>query len=154
MKKLLAAGMERIYQIGPCFRAGEHGWKHREEFTMLEYYMTGCDYDTLRDFTAELLRERGAKDIYICATFGMFTRGFEAFDKAYKDGVFTRIFTTNLIYQQPELLKKKYYTNCDMTKFVALIIDTLNHDSSISMYLDPVDRIRAVLEKHKKGIPI
>ena len=104
--------------------------------------------------TAELLRERGAKDIYICATFGMFTRGFEAFDKAYKEGVFTRIFTTNLIYQQPELLKKKYYTNCDMTKFVALIIDTLNHDSSISMYLDPVDRIRAVLEKHKKGIPI
>ena len=104
--------------------------------------------------TASMLRERGAKDIYICATFGMFTRGFEDFDKAYKDGVFTRIFTTNLIYQQPELLKKKYYTNCDMTKFVALIIDTLNHDTSISMYLDPVDRIRAVLEKHKKGIAI
>ena len=57
MKLLLGAGYEKIYQFGPCFRAGEHGWKHREEFTMLEYYMTGCDYDTLRDFTAELLRE-------------------------------------------------------------------------------------------------
>jgi len=56
MKLLLGAGYEKIYQFGPCFRAGEHGWKHREEFTMLEYYIAGCDYDTLRDFTAELLR--------------------------------------------------------------------------------------------------
>ena len=57
MKLLLAAGYEKIYQFGPCFRADEHGWKHRDEFTMLEYYMTGCDYDVLRDFTAGLLRE-------------------------------------------------------------------------------------------------
>lgn len=56
MKVLLAAGLEKIYQFGPCFRADEHGWKHREEFTMLEYYIAGCDYDALRDFTTGLLR--------------------------------------------------------------------------------------------------
>ena len=100
-------------------------------------------------FTAEQLKARGARNIYICATFGMFTRGLDAFDKAYKAGTFTKLLTTNLVYQKPELLRKKYYINCDMRKFIALVIDTLNHDCSISGLLNPADRIHTVIEKHK-----
>ena len=100
--------------------------------------------------TAKWLKERGARNIYICATFGMFTRGLDAFDKAYKAGTFNKLLTTNLIYQKPELLKKKYYVNCDMRKFIALVIDTLNHDCSISDLLNPQDRIQKILEKHRR----
>ena len=81
---------------------------------------------------SSLLKERGAGRIYICSTFGLFTDGLEKFDKAHKDGVFDKLLTTNLIYQSPELLAKDYYITCDMSKYIALIIDTLNHDQSIS----------------------
>ncbi len=104
--------------------------------------------------TAAMLKKNGARNIYICATFGMFTRGLETFDRAYRQGVFTKLITTNLVYQKPELLKKKYYVNCDMRKYVALVIDTLNHDSSISLLLDPIDRINNVLRKHENHEPI
>ena len=90
---------------------------------------------------SSLLKERGAGRIYICSTFGLFTDGLEKFDKAHKDGVFDKLLTTNLIYQSPELLAKDYYITCDMSKYIALIIDTLNHDQSISQLLNPVDRI-------------
>lgn len=101
--------------------------------------------------TARMLKKRGAKRIFICATFGMFTAGLESFDQAYKEGCFTRLFTTNLVYQRPELFARDYYASCDMSKFLALIIDTMNHDSSLSTLLDPVDRIHKVLERHRRG---
>jgi ribose-phosphate pyrophosphokinase len=97
--------------------------------------------------TARLLKEKGAKNIYICCTFGLFTAGLDTFDEAYRKGWFTKLVTTNLVYQKPELLQKPYYISCDMSKYIALIIDTLNHDSSISSLLDPVDRIQRVIRK-------
>ena len=71
----------------------------------------------------------------------------EKFDKAYEDGIFDYLLTTNLVYQTPELLSKKYYTSCDLSKYLAYIIDTLNHDASISELLSPLDRIQRFLEK-------
>ncbi len=99
--------------------------------------------------TAKELKERGARRVFICATFGMFTRGLADFDEAYRKGYFYRMITTNLVYQEPEMLTREYYISCDMRKYVALIIDTLNHDCSISKLLDPIDRINKLLEKHR-----
>lgn len=96
---------------------------------------------------AKLLKEQDARNIYMCCTFGLFTNGLEKFDKAYEKGYFTKLVTTNLVYQTPELLEKPYYISCDMSKYIALIIDTLNHDTSISSLLDPVERIQKVLRK-------
>lgn len=98
---------------------------------------------------AQLLKDRGAGKIFMCSTFGLFTNGLEKFNKAYEDGIFDRILTTNLIYQSPELLKAPYYISCDMSKFIALIIDTLNHDGSISRLLNPVDKIQTVVNKYR-----
>ena len=101
---------------------------------------------------ARQLKLRNAGKIIICSTFGLFTAGFERFDKAHEEGLFDRIITTNLIYQQPELLKRKYYVSCDMSKFIAFIIDHLNHDVSISDLLDPAERIQKVLKKHNAAL--
>ena len=109
--------------------------------------------DSILD-VAKQLKARKAKRIFAAATFGLFTNGMKKFDKAYEDGLIDGILTTNLIYQSPELLARPYYINCDMTKYVALLIDTLNHDGSISWLLDPYDRIQAIIEKYKKGEPI
>ena len=100
---------------------------------------------------AQMLKARGANKIFMCATFGLFTNGLAKFDEAYEKGLFDRILTTNLIYQTPELLAAPYYVNCDMSKFIALIIDTLNHDGSISRLLNPVDRIQNLLERYRNG---
>ena len=97
---------------------------------------------------ASLLKERGAGRIYICSTFGLFTDGLEKFDEAHKAGVFDKLLTTNLIYQSPELLAKEYYISCDMSKYIALIIDTLNHDLSVSHLLNPVDRIKRCVNNY------
>ncbi|HIZ21597.1 MAG TPA: ribose-phosphate pyrophosphokinase [Candidatus Blautia faecigallinarum] len=97
---------------------------------------------------ASLLKQRGAGRIYICATFGLFTDGLEKFDKAHKNGVFDKLLTTNLVYQSPELLEKDYYIDCDMSKYIALIIDTLNHDLSVSHLLNPVDRIKRCVSRY------
>ena len=86
--------------------------------------------------------------IYICSTFGLFTNGLEKFDEAHKAGVFDKLLTTNLIYQSPELLAKDYYISCDMSKYIALIIDTLNHDQSVSYLLNPVDRINRCVSNY------
>ena len=91
---------------------------------------------------ASLLKEKGAGKVYICSTFGFFTDGLDKFDDAYKKGYFDKLLTTNLVYQAPELLEKPYYISCDMSKYIALIIDTLNHDNSVSHLLNPVDRIK------------
>lgn len=101
---------------------------------------------------AALLKKRGAAKIFMCATFGLFTNGLERFDQAYKNGDFDRLLTTNLVYQTDELLQKEYYVNCDMSKYIALIIDTLNHDSSISKLLNPVERINKLVAKHNKEL--
>ena len=98
---------------------------------------------------AALLKEKKAGKIYMCSTFGLFTSGLKRFDEAYEKGLFDRLVTTNLVYQTEELLQKEYYINCDMTKFVANIIDTLNHDLSISHLLDPAERITKMVEKHR-----
>lgn len=98
------------------------------------------------------LKEKGAKRIFAFAAFGLFTDGLSKFDKAYEDGIISRIFTTNLVYRTPELLAKEWYTEVNMCKYVAYIIDTLNHDDSISTLLNPVKRIHNLLEKHKKEL--
>ena len=97
---------------------------------------------------ASLLKERGAGRIYICSTFGLFTDGLAKFDEAHKNGVFDKMLTTNLVYQSPELLAKDYYISCDMSKYIALIIDTLNHDQSVSYLLNPVDRINRCVSNY------
>lgn len=98
---------------------------------------------------AKQLKKRNAGRIFMFSTFGLFTNGMEKFDQAYEEGLFDRILTTNLIYQQPELLKRSYYINCDLSKYIAFIIDHLNHDISISSLLDPVERIQKVVKKYK-----
>jgi ribose-phosphate pyrophosphokinase len=103
--------------------------------------------DSIIDVARELKR-RKARRIFLTATFGLFTSGLEKFDKAYEEGLFDRLISTNLIYQPPELLERPYYINCDMSKYIALIIDTLNHDESISSLLDPYDRIQNLLKKY------
>ncbi len=100
---------------------------------------------------AKQLKERKANRIFAAATFGLFTNGLEKFDKAYEEGIITNILTTNLIYQTPELLSRPYYINCDMSKYIALLIDTLNHDGSISSILSPSERIQHVLNKYRNG---
>ena len=97
------------------------------------------------------LKAKKARRIFIAATFGLFTEGLKIFDHAYENGIFNQILTTNLIYQTPELLQKPYYINCDMSKYIAYIIDTLNHDTSISDLLNPNDRIQKLVNKYKKG---
>ena len=109
--------------------------------------------DSIIEVATELKR-RKAKRIFAAATFGLFTNGLERFDKAYEDGIISGILTTNLIYQTPELLSKPYYINCDMSKYIALIIDTLNHDGSISSILSPNERIQNVIRKYKNGEPV
>ena len=97
---------------------------------------------------ASLLKERGAGKIYICSTFGLFTDGLEKFDEAHQAGVFDKLLTTNLVYQPAKLLEKPYYITCDMSKYIALIIDTLNHDLSVSHLLNPVDRIKRCVDNY------
>ena len=103
---------------------------------------------------AKQMKERGARHVYVCCTFGLFTDGFDKFDEYYEKGYIKRIVTTNLNYRDPELLKKPYYTEADMTKFLATIIDTLNHDTPVGRINTPTEKIRLLLEKQKAGIKI
>ena len=100
---------------------------------------------------ATALKERKARKIFICSTFGLFTNGLERFDKAYESGIIDNVLTTNLVYQTPELLKREWYIDCDMSKYIAYIIDTLNHDASISDLLNPNERIQSVVTRYKAG---
>lgn len=100
---------------------------------------------------AAALKERKAKQIFVFSTFGLFTSGLDKFDKAYENGIITKVLTTNLIYQTPELLQREWYINCDMSKYIAYIIDTLNHDSSISDLLNPNERIQSIVGRYKRG---
>ena len=100
--------------------------------------------ESMIDVATELKR-RNAKHIIVASTFGLFTNGLEKFDEAYKSGLIYRLMTTNLVYQPEELLQREYYINVDMSKYIALLIDTLNHDASISEYLNPTERIERIL---------
>ena len=102
-------------------------------------------------YVARQLKQRKAKRIFAAATFGLFTNGLDKFDKAYEEGIIDSILTTNLIYQTPELLSKPYYISCDMSKYIALMVDTLNHDGSISSILDPSERIQHALKNYRQG---
>lgn len=103
--------------------------------------------ESMIDVATEL-KKRKARRIFVVATFGLFTNGLEKFDRAVDDGTIYRVVTTNLTYQSPELLSRDYYIDCDMSKYIAYIIDTLNHDSSISDLLNPYDRIKRLVSRY------
>ena len=98
------------------------------------------------------IKSRGAKRIFVFSTFGLFTDGFDKFDKAYEEGLISKVFTTNLVYRRPGLIEKPWHVDVNMCKYVSYIIDTLNHDATISELLDPVKRINNIVAKHKKAI--
>lgn len=98
---------------------------------------------------AKQLKERKAKRVFACATFGLFTNGLANFDKAYEEGLIDYVLTTNLVYQSEELLSRPYYINVDMSKYIAYIVDKLNHDESISELLNPVGRINKLISEYK-----
>ena len=104
--------------------------------------------ESILDVTKQL-KERGAGRVFICTTFGLFTEGLEKFDEYYEKGYLDRLITTNLTYLPPELYEKPYFIKADMSKFLALIIDSLNHETPISAVLNPTDKIHELLEKHK-----
>jgi ribose-phosphate pyrophosphokinase len=93
------------------------------------------------------IKSRGAKRIFICTTFGLFTDGFEKFDEYYKQGLFTKLITTNLTYRPQELLKKPYYETANMYKYMASIINTLNHNISVEKVKSTTHKITKVLNK-------
>lgn len=103
--------------------------------------------ESMIDVATELKR-RKANRIFVASTFGLFTNGLKKFDEAYESGLIYRVMTTNLVYQPQELLKREYYINVDMSKYIALLIDTLNHDCSIAEYLNPTERIEKILKKY------
>ena len=101
--------------------------------------------------TARELKERKARRVFICTTFGLFTDGLEKFDDYYNNGYFDGVITTNLTYQTPELKAKPYYYEADMTAFLGTIIDSINHDVSIAGLMDPTNRIRKMVDDYNKA---
>lgn len=99
--------------------------------------------------TARELKRRNARRVYCCATFGLFTNGLAAFDKAVAEGAIEKLLTTNMAYQRPDLLERDWHVNVDMAKYIALLIDCLNHDNTLTDLLSPVDRINAKLEEYR-----
>ncbi|MCR4754136.1 MAG: ribose-phosphate pyrophosphokinase [Lachnospiraceae bacterium] len=106
--------------------------------------------DSMLEVAGEL-KKRNAGRIFIFSTFGLFTNGLERFDEYYDKGIITKILTTNLVYQPEELLKRDWYISCDLSKYIAYIIDTLNHDSSISDLLVPNERIQNIVARYRNG---
>ena len=104
--------------------------------------------DSMLDIAAKM-KERGANRIFVFSTFGLFVNGLEKFDEYYENGIIDKVFTTNLIYNSPELLSREWYCNVNMSKYIALLVDTLNCDNSISKLLDPADKIHSIVAKHE-----
>jgi ribose-phosphate pyrophosphokinase len=98
------------------------------------------------------LKEKGANRVFCFGTFGLFTEGVEKFDVCAKEGVFDKVFSTNLIYRRPELATRDWFVEVNMCKYVAYLIDTLNNDATISTLLNPVKRIQTLMEKHRKDL--
>ena len=105
--------------------------------------------DSMLD-VAKQLKKRKANRVFVASTFGLFTNGLGRFDEAYEQGLIYRIMTTNSIYQSPELLKREWYINVDITKFTATFIDKLNHDASISDLLNPIEKINKKVAEYNK----
>ena len=103
--------------------------------------------ESMLDVARELKR-RNARRVFCISTFGMFTNGLASFDKAFEEGTIYKVITTNSTYQTPELLERTWYVNCDISKYIALLIDSLNHEASISAILDPHDRIKKRLAEY------
>ena len=100
--------------------------------------------DSVLDIATKL-KAMNARRIFICTSFGLFVEGLESFDKAYKEGRIDKLFTTNLTYRTPELLERPWYQEVDMSKYIAYIVDTLNHDCSVSGLLNPAQKIHDLL---------
>lgn len=98
---------------------------------------------------AKELKKRSAKRFFAYATYGIFTNGLDAFDKAYEDGMIDAVFSSNLTYRTPELLKRPWYKEVDVSKYIAYFIASINHDTSISNVMDPNEKIKALLREHK-----
>lgn len=98
------------------------------------------------------IKERGARRVFVFSTFGLFTSGFKKIDKAYEDGLFNKIFTTNLVHQKSELMEKEYYFSVNMNRYIAAIIDTLNKNDSMLQLAKPEQRIRQTIRNYKKSI--
>ena len=96
---------------------------------------------------AKMLKEQGAKRVFVFTAFGLFCNGLEKFDEAYANGEISKVFTTNLIYRIPDLFEREWYCEVDMSKYISILIDTLNHDETISNLLVPAQRIEKRLEK-------
>ncbi|SCW27172.1 ribose-phosphate pyrophosphokinase [Ruminococcaceae bacterium YRB3002] len=106
--------------------------------------------DSMLDIAREM-KERGARNVYCAVTFGLFTEGIDRFNKAYEEGIISKVFATNLIYRRPELLTAPWFADVNMAKFVALLIDAINHDASLSNLINPTEKIRKLL-KEKENI--
>ena len=107
--------------------------------------------DSIIDVSVQL-KQKGARRIFLFETFGLFCNGLDVFDKAYADGIFDKVFTTNLIYRTPELLSREWYVEVNMCKYVAYIIDTLHRDATISELLNPVTRIHNLLDRQNRHL--
>ena len=99
--------------------------------------------------TGRQLKDMGAKRVFVFSTFGLFTSGLDRFDKAYADGWFDRIFTTNLVYQKPELKERAWYCSVNMDRYIAALIDTANRSEALNDLLKPAGRIRQTLDLYK-----
>ena len=102
--------------------------------------------------TARELKERKASKVIVCCTFGLFTDGFDKFDDFYSKGYLDYVITTNLNYRDPELLTKPWYLEADMSKYLAVIINTLNHEVSLGEYINTTEKIQAFIKKYNQGI--
>ncbi|MBR2523626.1 MAG: ribose-phosphate pyrophosphokinase [Clostridiales bacterium] len=102
--------------------------------------------DSMLDI-ARAMKDRGARNVYCAVTFGLFTEGIDRFDKAYSEGIISKVFATNLIYRRPELLKAPWFADVNMAKFVALLIDAINHDASLSNLINPTEKIQKLLRE-------
>ena len=109
--------------------------------------------DSMLD-VAKRLKGMGARNIYVCCAFGLFCNGLESFNKAYEEGFISRVFTTNLIYRSPELKASPWYCEVDLSKYISLLIDALNHDMSLSSLMNHAQRIKPFLESRGYDIKI
>ena len=108
--------------------------------------------DSMLDIAREM-KDRGARNVYCAVTFGLFTEGIDHFSKAYEEGIINKVFATNLIYRRPELLEAPWFADVNMCKFVALLIDAINHDSSLSNLINPTEKIKKLLREKGEKIP-
>ena len=126
----------------------DHGIEGKDVLIADDILATG---DSMLDLARELKRRKCGR-IFMATTFAMFTNGIEVFKKAYAEGLFDYILATNLSYLRPELREQPWFIEVDMSKYIALIIATLNHDRSISPLLNPLQRIQKLLTRHRAAL--